>query len=150
MDSIFRALAVYAFMLFLFRISGKRTLAEVTPFDLVLALIMSEAIQQALIDTDNSLTNAFLVVTTLIAADAFLLWATHRWRGLDRVVNGLPLVVIENGKVLRDRMDREWMVPEDVMSAARGQGLERLYQIKYAILERGGSITIIPREGEGG
>jgi uncharacterized membrane protein YcaP (DUF421 family) len=150
MDSVIRAAVVYAFIFLLFRISGKRTLAEVTPFDLVLALIMSEAIQQALIDADNSLTNAFLVVTTLIAIDAALLWGTQRWKGLDRVVNGLPLVILEDGKLLRDRMDREWVVTDDILTAARQQGLARLDQIKYAILERDGNITVIPREGGGG
>jgi len=149
MDSVIRAAVVYAFILLLFRLTGKRTLAQVTPFDLVLTLIVSEAIQQALVDIDNSLTNAFLVVTTLVALDACMLWGTHRWARLDRVVNGLPTVIVEDGKLLRYRMGKEWVSPHDVLSAARKQGLHGIEQVKYAIIERNGEISIVPKNDEG-
>lgn len=147
MDSVIRATIVYSFVLLLFRVSGKRTLAEVTPFDLVIALIISEAIQQALIDTDNSLTNALLVVTTLIALDMTLLYGTFRFKRLDRIINGVPVVVVQDGELLRERMRKERLLEDDIRTAAREQGLERLDQIKYAIVERGGTITIVPKDG---
>lgn len=148
MDSVLRAVFVYLFLLLIFRIAGKRTLAETTTFDFVLLLIVAEATQQALIDTDNSLTNAVIVVATLIWLDIALSIVAQRLPRLDRVVNGLPIVLIEDGHLLRDRMHKARVDESDLLEAAHDkQGLERLDQVKYAILERNGSISIIPRSG---
>ena len=143
MDSVVRALVVYGFILVVFRIAGKRALSDVSTFDLVLTLIISESIQQALIDDDNSLTNAFLVVLTLVGANIGLSMLKTRYRRIDRLVDGQPLLVVEHGRTLDEGMRRERVDLDDVLMAARAQGVERLDEIKYAVLERGGSISII-------
>ena len=147
MDSVMRAVAVYVFLLVLFRVAGKRSLAEITSFDFVLLLVFSEAIQQALIDDDNSLTNGFLVILTLVTMNiALTLWKQRSPR-LDRLLDDVPLIVVEDGRPLKDRMNKARIDETDVMQAARQlQGLERMDQIKYAVLERSGGISIIPKQ----
>ncbi len=146
MLSIVHALATYVFLLVIFRLSGKRSLAEITTFDAVLLLIISEAIQQALIDGDESMTNAFLIVLTLLAADVLLQKLAMRSGKFDKILNDVPLVLVEDGRVLTDRMDKVRVSEDDIMEEARAiHGLERMDQVKYAVLERNGGITVIPR-----
>jgi uncharacterized membrane protein YcaP (DUF421 family) len=146
MDAVLRATVIYVFLLVLIRISGRRSLAQMTPFDLVLLLIVAEATQQGLLGNDFSVTNAFLVITTLVGLDVIITFLAHRSQWLDRWVNGLPLVLIEDGRVIDDRLQKARIDPEDILQRAREtQGLERMEQIKYAVLERGGGISIIPR-----
>jgi uncharacterized membrane protein YcaP (DUF421 family) len=148
MDAVLRAAAIYFLLLVLFRIAGKRTLSDVTTFDFVLLLIIGEATQQALLGEDFSLTNAFLVILTLIGIDiALSLWQQH-WPWLDQWLEGVPLVIVEHGQPLRERMQRARVSEEDILTAARErQGLARMDQIEYAVLERSGGISIIPKQG---
>ena len=146
MDSVLRGAAVYVFVWLIFRIAGKRTMTEATTFDLVLLLIISETTQQAMIDSDHSITNAFLLIVTLVGIDiAISLWK-QRSKAFERFMDGVPLVLLENGKPLKDRMVKVRVDESDILAAARElQGLERLDQIKYAVLERSGGISIIPK-----
>jgi uncharacterized membrane protein YcaP (DUF421 family) len=147
MYTVLRGLAVYVFLLLVFRIAGKRTLAETTTFDLVLLLIVSETIQQALVDNDSSMTSGFLLVLTLVTLNVLFSVLKVRYPWFERWIDGLPVIVVENGKALPDRMRRLRLDEDDVMEAARElQGLERLEQIKYAVVERSGHITIVPNE----
>jgi uncharacterized membrane protein YcaP (DUF421 family) len=150
MEAILRSAAIYLALVILFRLSGKRTLAQITTFDLVLLLIISEATQQALVGRDYSLTNALLVILTLIGIDRLLgLWKQHSKR-VSSVLDGTPLVLIEDGELHRRRMDKECVDEEEILHAAREQhGLERLAQVKHAVLEQSGGISIVPKEGEG-
>lgn len=146
MESVIRAVIVYVVLMLLFRIAGKRSLAEVTSFDLVLLLIISEATQQALIDNDNSMTNALLLVVTLIGMNILLSVVTKRWKRVDRWIEDVPLVILRNGEPIRERLRKERIDENDILEAARAsEGLERLDQIKFAILERTGHITIVPK-----
>jgi uncharacterized membrane protein YcaP (DUF421 family) len=147
MDSVLRGAAIYFFLLVLFRLAGKRTLSDVTTFDFVMLLIIGEATQQALLGEDFSLTNAFLVILTLIGLDiAISLWQ-QRWPRLSKWIEGVPLVIVEDGRPLHERMKRARVSEEDVLTAARErQGLARMDQIQYAVLERSGGISIIPRQ----
>lgn len=151
MESVLRGAAVYLFLLVVLRASGKRALSQVTTFDFVLLLIISETTQQALLGEDFSLTNAFIVILTLAVIDQGFSLLGRRWRFFERLTEGLPLVILENGRLLEDRMRQENISREDILEAAReNQGLERLEQIKYAVLERHGGISIIPKSGAGG
>jgi uncharacterized membrane protein YcaP (DUF421 family) len=148
MESVLRAAAVYVFLLGIFRLAGKRSLAQITTFDFVLLLIISEATQQAMIDTDNSMTNAFLLIATLMGIDIALSIWKQRSPTVAKLLDDVPLVIVEDGRPLKDRMDRSRVDEDDVLSAARHQrGLERMEQIKYAVLERSGGITVIAKEG---
>ncbi len=146
MDAVFRAVFIYVFLLVIFRIAGERTLASLTTFDFVLLLIIAEATQQGLIGDDFSVIKAVLLISTLVALDIGLSLLKERWSGLDKALEGVPLVIVEDGRVLEDRMRRARVDVDDVLQAARErQGLESMEQIKYAVLERTGEISIVPR-----
>lgn len=130
-----------------FRLSGKRSLAQTTPFEFILLLIISEVTQQALVGEDYSITTSLILITTLIGTDFFFSLIKQRWRGFEKVTEGSPLIVVANGKLLENRARKSRVSEEDVLEAARNlHGLERLEQIKYAVLELDGSISIIPKE----
>lgn len=152
MDSVLRASAMYVFLMVLFRIAGRRTLSQLTNFDIILLMIISEATQNAMIGDDFSLTNAFLVILTLVGLDIGLSLGKQRIPRLDKWLEGLPTVIVEDGRPLKDLMGRSRVDESDVLEAAREQqGLERMEQIKYAVLERNGGISIIPkRDGPAG
>lgn len=146
MDAVLRSVAIYVFLLVLFRISGKRSLSQITTFDFVLLLIIGEATQQALLGNDFSMTNAFIVITTLLGIDVGLSLLKQRFGTLEKVIDSVPLVLVEDGKLLKDRMEKSRVDEADILAKARElQGLERLDQIKYAVLERSGGITVIPK-----
>lgn len=146
MNPILRAAAVYAFMIVVVRISGRRTLGEMTSFDFILLMLISETTQNAMVGEDNSLTNCFLIILTLVTIDIGLSLIKRRSRRVEKWIDGVPTVLVEDGRVIKDRMEKARVSVEDVMEAARElQGLERMDQIKYAVLERGGQITIIPK-----
>jgi uncharacterized membrane protein YcaP (DUF421 family) len=145
MQSVLRAVAIYAFLLLIFRITGKRSLAQITVFDFVLMLIIGEATQQALLGEDFSVINAYIVIGTLMFLELGLSLVKGWFPGLDPILDGTPLVIVENGKLLKHRITRERVDLSDVLTAARERhGLERLDQIKYAVLERSGGISIVP------
>lgn len=147
MDTVLRALAMYAFLLVIFRVGGKRSLAQITAFDFVLLLIISETTQQALTGQDYSVTNAFLLVLTLVTVDIVLSLVKRHSPRVDRLVEGRPLVLVNEGKPIAERMAMERVDEEDILSAARTHhGLESLSQIRYAVLERNGGIAIIARK----
>lgn len=151
MEPVIRGFAMYLFLLVIIRIAGKRTLAEITTFDLILLLIISEAAQQALVGDDFSFTNAFVLIITLISMDVALSLIKQRSERLERWLDGTPVVIIKDGQVLKDRLRDERVDESDILEAARKlQGLERLDQIKYAILEKDGGITIVPKEAHRG
>src|SRR5699024_10454047 len=106
-------------------------------FDFILLLIISEATQQAMLGNDFSVTNAFLVIMTLIGLDIGLSLLKQLSPRLDQLLEGLPLVIVEDGRLLKERMRKARIDEEDILTAARElQGLERMEQIKYAVLER--------------
>jgi uncharacterized membrane protein YcaP (DUF421 family) len=146
MDAIVRGLAVYLFLLILFRIAGRRTLGNITNFDFVLLLIISEATQNAMIGNDYSVTNGFLVILTLVGLDIVFSFMKQRFPAMERYVDGLPLVLVDQGRPLKELMTRARVDEQDILASAREKhGLERMEQIKYAILETNGMISIIPK-----
>src|SRR5918998_975543 len=150
MDAILRGASVYVVLLLILRLSGRRTLGEMTPFDFVLLLIIAETTQQALLGDDFSVTNAFLLITTLVSLDILMSWLKTRFDAFDRIMDGLPMVIVEHGQPLKDRLRKSRLDEHDVLAAARRlQGLESMEQIKYAVLETDGGISIIPTEKPG-
>lgn len=147
MDTVLRAAAIYVILMLAVRLSGRRTLAELTTFDFILVLVISEAVQQGLVGDNYSITNAIIIVTTLVLIDVLLSFAKGRFKWVDKIVEGVPTVLVENGKPLHGRMKKARVSEDDIMESARElRGLERMDQIKYAVLEAGGRITIIPAD----
>lgn len=146
MDAILRGALVYLALLLIFRLIGPRTLAQVTTFDLVLLLVVSEATQQALLGEDFSITMALLVIITLVGMDRFADYVGWRFPRADRILDGTPVVLIERGQVLEDRLRRHHLTMAEVLQQARStQGLRAASEIEYAVLERSGTISIIPK-----
>jgi uncharacterized membrane protein YcaP (DUF421 family) len=147
LEQILRTFAIYAFLMVVFRISGKRTLKDITIFDFVLLLVISEGVQQALTSDDFSSINAWVIIATFLFLDIGMSLLKRRFRWLDRMLDGAPLIIVRDGVPLEDRMAKERIGMDEILEAARQNGLEKLAQIKYAVLERNGSISII-RAGE--
>ena len=147
MDTVIRSIVVYLFVLVVFRISGKRSLSQITTFDFILLLIIGEATQNALVGEDFSVTNAVVVIATLVTLEMIFSSMGSRWPAFSRVVESLPVVVVENGKLLDDRIKQEGVTVSEILAAGReAHGLERLDQFKYAILERHGGISVVPTD----
>ncbi len=148
MDLVIRGIAVYLFLLLIFRISGKRSLRNATTFDFVLLLIIAETTQQALVGDDASVTGAVLLIVLLVGTD-ILLSLLKRWSPrVDRLLEGQALVILRDGVPLPTRMHLERVDDEDILSAAREtRGIDRLEDIERAVLERNGAISIMPRRG---
>jgi uncharacterized membrane protein YcaP (DUF421 family) len=146
MESVIRGAVVYVFLLLVFRISGKRTLSEATAFDLVLLLIISETTQQAMVDGDHSMMNAAILILTLVGLDIILSVLKRSIPALDPLLDGSAVILIRNGEVLQQRLDRERVDLNDILEAARLQrGLQDISQIELAVLERSGKISVVPR-----
>lgn len=145
MDTVLRTLAVYLVILLILRLTGKRTLAQLTTVDFVLLLIMSEATQQALLSDDYSVTNLVIVLVTLALIDRTADWLKFHSKSASRVAEGMPLILVEHGRPLEERMRKEHVSTDDILASARkDQGLLRMEDIEYAILEGAGGISIIP------
>lgn len=147
MEFFLRALTVYLFLLLLFRLSGKRTLSELSTFDFILLLIISEATQNALVDEDKSLVTGMAVILTLVLLDLIMSFLKKKFSVFEKIAEGVPLVLVDHGTVLEEHLQKAHVTHSDILQTARlSQGLERMEQIKYAVLETSGGISIIPVE----
>jgi uncharacterized membrane protein YcaP (DUF421 family) len=147
MDTIARTAFIYLFLLVLLRLAGKRTMAQITIFDFLLLLLISEAVQQSMVGNDASLLGGVLAAITLVGMETLLSLTKLKNKAIDRLLEGEPVIIVENGKPIRSRMAKERVDDEEILEAARRlQGIERMSQIKYAILEKSGGISIIPRD----
>lgn len=145
MDIILRAVTIYVFLFILFRVTGKRSLAQITTFDLILLLIISEVTQQAMVGDDFSITASALAILTLVSLDLATTLLKQYVPKLEPWFEDGPLVLVENGKAIQRRLDKSRVDEDDILEAAREkQGLERMEQIKYAVLEKTGTISIVP------
>jgi len=147
MNPVFRAVVVFAVLWTVFRIGGRRTLAEITTFDFILLLVIGDAAQNALVGDDFSITTSAMVIVTMILLELGLDRVAMRSKTFRRLLDSGPVIVVDNGKVLERALRQEGLNVDEVLAAARErQGLERLDQIKYAIVEQHGGISIIPKE----
>lgn len=151
METVLRGVAIYMVLLVVIRLSGRRTLGEMAPFDFVLLLIVAETTQQALLGEDFSVTNSIVLIITLFTTDAVFSYAKQWSPRAARWMDGQATVLISLGELDKRALSRARVSLEDVLEAARRQhGLERLDQIKFAVLEVSGNISIVPKGSEPG
>ncbi len=143
MDIVLRAVAVFAFLVVLTRVIGRRELSSLQPLDLILLIILGDAVQQGLTQDDYSLTGAFLAIGTIAILQVFLSWLGYRFKRLRPVLDGEPIVVLQDGELIERNLRRERLTPEEVAEEARAQNIAHLSEVKYAILETNGRITFI-------
>jgi uncharacterized membrane protein YcaP (DUF421 family) len=149
MDAVLRATATYFILLLIFRAAGKRSLSEMTAFDFILLLIISETTQSALVGGNNSMTVTVVLVVTMVGLDIALSYIKEWFRPIERAMDSIPLIILAYGVPLADRMRKARVDEADILSAARrSQGIERLDQIKFAVLETNGGISVIPKDPE--
>ncbi|ENR9724937.1 DUF421 domain-containing protein [Klebsiella aerogenes] len=147
MEMVLRAVAIYLILLIIFKVAGRRTLMQLTSFDLILLLIISEATQQAMLSTDYSVTGSMLTIVTLVSVDILFGYIKKRFSQAENYLDGSPAIVVENGVVADDKMKMVNISVDDILLAARQHhGIYQLEKIKFAILERNGQISIIPTE----
>ncbi len=145
MDAVLRGAAVYAFLVLVFSALGRRTLVQTTNFDLVLLIIIGQSTQLALLGDDYSVTNAALLIVTLLGIHLALaafkdrVPLASRWIG-----GGPPIVVVADGVLLDGQAEVAGVGLDDVLLVARQQGLERLDQVRFAVVERTGEISVVP------
>jgi uncharacterized membrane protein YcaP (DUF421 family) len=145
-EFVLRGLIVYGAVLVLLRLSGKRQIGQLTPFDLVLLLVLSNAVQNAMNAGDNSVTAGLILAVTLVGANAALGFLTWRSRRLEKLVEGRPQFLIHDGKVFRDVMARERITPDDLHKALRHAGCDNATDVHFAILETDGTISVKTRQ----
>jgi uncharacterized membrane protein YcaP (DUF421 family) len=146
-NPVIRGIVIYLFLLLVFRAAGKRSLSQTTTFEFVLLLVIGEATQQALLGEDFSITNACLLIATLMGINQLLSRLKDKSRTFEDIMEGVPLIIVDHGKPLKDRMHKVRVDEADILEAARTRhGLERMDQIKYAVVEKNGDISIIPAE----
>jgi uncharacterized membrane protein YcaP (DUF421 family) len=146
METVLRGLAVYLVLFAVFRVMGKRALSQITTFDFVLLLIISETTQQALVGDDQSVLGCTILVATLLGADLGFSLIKRSSKSAAKVLDDVPLLIVRDGVPLRDRMEKARVDEDDVLGAAREiHGLSNMGQIRHAILEQDGEISIIPR-----
>jgi uncharacterized membrane protein YcaP (DUF421 family) len=148
-ELVVRAVVVYVFLLFLLRITGKRQVGQLAPFDLVLLLVLSNAVQNSMNAGDNSLVGGLISAATLIALNFALGYATYKNKHIEAIVEGRPELVVHNGKVFKEAMARAKLTHHELDSALRQAGCACVEDVQAAILENNGSITVLRRTNGG-
>lgn len=141
-----RSAGIYLFVMLAFRFAGQRTLAQITNFDLVLVLIIGDATQNVIVGDDTSPWTAVVAIATLVLLDVLISRGKQAWPKLDVVADGLPVVVVAQGIPFLERMNKQGVDLEDILAAARErQGITRIEDVEYAVLEKSGGISIVAR-----
>ena len=143
MDLVLRATVVFTFVLLLTRVIGKRELGSLQPFDLILLIVLGDALQQGLTQDDYSLTGAILVVGTIAVLQVFVSWLSYRFPRTRPILEGEPLIVVQDGKVIERNLKRERLTVDEITEEARKQQIPHLSDIRFAVLETGGQISFI-------
>lgn len=142
---VLRAVAVYVLVMVLMRMSGKRAVGQFTPFDLVLVILLGNAVQNGINGGDNSLTGAAIMATTLITLNYLVARMTARYRGIEKIVEGEPVVLARNGHVFKQVLRRELISEHDFDEALRMSGVKEISEVEIALLETNGRITVVPK-----
>jgi uncharacterized membrane protein YcaP (DUF421 family) len=144
-ELVVRAIVVYAFLLGLLRITGKRQIGQLAPFDLVLLLVLSNAVQNSINAGDNSLVGGLVSAATLVVLNYGVSYATFKSKRLEALVEGRPHIVIHHGQVFEDVMQRAKLTHHELSAALRRAGCSCAAEVQTAILENNGSISVVPR-----
>src|SRR5262244_4469586 len=146
LEKILRPICVYVFLIVSLRLSGKRALVQLNPFDLVVLLTLSNTVQNAIIGDDNSVTGGIIGATSLLVVNYLVVRFLYNHRALDQFIEGKADVLIEDGKVRTQHLKRELITVSQLEAAARKQGFESLSEVQQCVLEPGGTITFLGRK----
>jgi uncharacterized membrane protein YcaP (DUF421 family) len=144
-DFVIRAVVVYAFLLVLLRLTGKRQVGQLAPFDLVLLLVLSNSVQNAMNGGDNSITGGLILATTLVLMNSGVAWLTFRSKTFESFIEGRPVILIHNGKIDHPAMRRCQLTTHELDASIRAAGCAGPESVRFAVLENNGRISVIPR-----
>jgi uncharacterized membrane protein YcaP (DUF421 family) len=143
---VLRAAVVYVLVLVLIRLSGKRSVGQFTPFDLIMLILIGNAVQNGINGGDNSLTGAVIMATTLIALNYAVAFVTSRSRRAEKIIEGVPTVLARDGKLFEGVLRRQLVSRDDFREALRMNNLEDVSEVEIALLETNGSISVVPKK----
>jgi uncharacterized membrane protein YcaP (DUF421 family) len=145
MDIVLRTVAVFAFLLVLTRVIGRRELSSLEPFDLILLIVLGDAVQQGLTQDDYSLTGAFLVIGTFAILQVFVSWIGYRFPSTRPVLEGEPLIIIQDGELIERNLKRERLTRQEIAEEARNQQIAHISEVRWGVLETSGQISFIKK-----
>jgi uncharacterized membrane protein YcaP (DUF421 family) len=146
MDIVFRATAIFVFLFVLTRVIGRRELSSLEPFDLILLIILGDAVQQGLTQDDYSVTGAMIAVGTIAGLQVLTSYIGFRVSWTRRIFGGHPIVIMQDGKVIEETLHRERLTVEELAEEARGQQIASLDEVEWAVFEPSGRISFIPKK----
>jgi uncharacterized membrane protein YcaP (DUF421 family) len=146
MDIVLRTVGVFFILLVLMRVIGRRELSSLEPFDLILLVVIGDAVQQGLTQDDYSVTGALLVIGTFALLQVLVSWVSYRFPTTRPILEGEPIIVVEDGKVIERNLKRERLTVEEIAVEARRQQIAHLDEVRWAVLETTGSISFIKKD----
>jgi uncharacterized membrane protein YcaP (DUF421 family) len=146
MDIVLRAAFAFVFVFLITRVVGKRELSSLEPFDLILLIVLGDLIQQGVTQSDYSVTGLILAGTTIALLQVAASYASYRFQSVRPVLDGEPMVLVEDGRVLERNLVRERITRDELAVAARLNQIESLDKVRWAVLETSGQISFIPKE----
>jgi len=147
MDLVLRAIIVYLVVFLFTRVLGRRELSSLQPFDFILLVVIGDLIQQGVTQNDMSVTGVVIVVTTLALAQVGISYLSFRFKRMRPLLEGEPIVLVENGRIIEENLCREWLTHDDLAKQARRSEIESLDQVKWAVLETNGDGSFIKAQG---
>jgi uncharacterized membrane protein YcaP (DUF421 family) len=145
MDLVIRATVIFFFIFLVTRISGRRELSSLEPFDVILLVVLGDLVQQGITQSDESVTGTLIVISTITLLSVAVGWVSFRSGRVRLVTEGEPIVLVQDGQVIERNLRRERLTRGDLEEEARQQQISSLDDIRWAILEKGGSISVIPK-----
>jgi uncharacterized membrane protein YcaP (DUF421 family) len=146
MDIAVRGIALYLFIFLLTRVTGRRELSTLEPFDLVLLIVLGDAVQQGLTQDDYSVTGAVIAIATIATLQVGTSYVSFKFRSARRVLDGDPIVLVQDGSVIERNLRRERITVDELAEQARGHQITKIEDIQWAVFEPSGSISFIPKQ----
>ena len=146
MDIALRGIALYLFVYLLTRVTGRRELASLEPFDLVLLIVLGDAVQQGLTQDDYTVTGAVIAVATIASLQVGTSYLAFRFRWARRLLDGDPIVLVQDGRLIEHNLRRERITAEEIAAQARVQQIASIEDVQWAVFERSGNISFLPKK----
>jgi uncharacterized membrane protein YcaP (DUF421 family) len=147
MDIVIRSAVIFLFVFLLTRMVGRRELNSLEPFDLILLVVVGDLVQQGVTQNDESLTGALLAISTIGLLTVALSYLSFRFKRLRPILNGEPIVLVEDGEVIEPNLRRQRLTREEIGAEARLEGITSIEQVRWAILETDGRISFVEKSG---
>jgi uncharacterized membrane protein YcaP (DUF421 family) len=144
-DLVFRTVAIFIFILFVTRVTGRRELHSLEPYDIIVLVVVGDLVQQGVTQSDNSVTGAMIVISTIVLLSVVSGWLSFRFKPAGRVLDGEPLIIIDDGQPVERNLTRERITVAEVETEARLQQFASLDEIRWAVLETDGKMSFIPK-----